>query len=302
MSANRKILIGCLAALGCELLYGFSYLFTKNATGTASVLALLGWRFLLAFIAICICAAVGVMKIRLRGRSLKPLIIVALFSPIAYFFGETYGITLTTTSESGTFLACIPVVSVIASTIILKEKPTKRQIAGILITLAGVIVTMLAVGGTASFSLPGYLLLSISVVSCALYSVFVEKAAGYSSSEITFMMVAGGAAVFASAAVIEALVQGTFFSLVALPFTDTGFLTAILYQGLGCSICAFFLSNVAISMIGVNRTSTFVGVSTAVSIIAGIVFLNEAYSIYQLIGAVIILAGVYIANMGRKAG
>lgn len=32
---QRKIFIGCLCALGCETLYGLSYIFTKTATETA---------------------------------------------------------------------------------------------------------------------------------------------------------------------------------------------------------------------------------------------------------------------------
>ena len=63
---------------------------------------------------------------------------------------------------------------------------------------------------------------------------------------------------------------------------------------------AFFLYNVAIAKIGVNRTSSFVGVSTVVSIIAGVLLLGENFSAYQIIGVIIIITGVYIANAGEK--
>lgn len=36
---------GCLCALGCETLFGLSYVFTKWEVGQAGALALLGWRF-----------------------------------------------------------------------------------------------------------------------------------------------------------------------------------------------------------------------------------------------------------------
>ena len=77
-------------------------------------------------------------------------------------------------------------------------------------------------------------------------------------------------------------------------------MTAILYQGIGCSIIAFFLSNMAIAKIGVNRTSSFIGIATAVSIAAGAVLLKETFSIYQIIGAVVIIIGVYVANVKTK--
>lgn len=293
---DKNVLYGCLCALGCELLFGFSYLFTKNATVSASALALMGWRFLIAIIVMGICTAIGVVKINLKGKNLKPLLIVALLSPILYFVGETFGISLTSASESGAFLACIPVASVIASTLILKNKPTKQQTAGILVTLVGVLITVFAAGSSSSFSVLGYVMLFVAVIAYALYSVFVEKAANYSSAEVTVVMLAAGAVVFSFASIVEALITGSIGSLFALPFRDAGFLIAVLYQGIGCSVLAFFLSNLAISKIGVNRTSSFIGVATVVSIIAGVLILHEQFSVFQIIGAMIIIAGVYIAN------
>ena len=78
------------------------------------------------------------------------------------------------------------------------------------------------------------------------------------------------------------------------------FLSAVLYQGVGCSVFAFFLSNAAISRIGVNRASSFIGLSTVVSILAGILILEESFSVYQCIGAAVIVIGIYIANMQMK--
>ena len=85
-----------------------------------------------------------------------------------------------------------------------------------------------------------------------------------------------------------------------MPFRDKGFMTAILYQGIGCSIGAFFLSNVAIAKIGVNRTSSFIGVATVVSVISGAVVLKETFTVYQIIGAAVIIIGVYTANAKQK--
>ena len=43
---NSKTFIGCLCALGCEILFGLSYAFTKQATESTGAFELLGWRFL----------------------------------------------------------------------------------------------------------------------------------------------------------------------------------------------------------------------------------------------------------------
>lgn len=301
MDKRNNVFIGCTAALICEFLFGLSYIFTKQATSVASELSLLGWRFFIAFIIINILVLLGVIKINLKGKNLKPLLIIAIFDPLIYFLAETIGINHTTASESGSFLACIPVISLLASTLILKKKPTKNQFFGIIVTLIGVLITVLAVGMETSFSPLGYLALLMAVISYALYCVFVEKTPEFTEAEITYAMLFSGAILFVILAFTESAMKGNISTLVSLPITSKEFLIAILYQGIGCSIVAFFMSNIAIANIGVNRTSSFIGIATVVSIIAGVVILKESFTLPQIIGVVFIVAGVYIANIGANS-
>ena len=293
---HNDMIIGCLYALGCETLYGLSYMFTKQATEMASEFMLLSWRFIISVLIMKVLIICGIMKIDIRKKNIKPIMMVALFSPCMYFIAETVGISHTTSSESGVFLACIPVASMIASTLILKKKPSKLQMTGILITLAGVVITVFSVDISSSMSKIGYISLFVAVVSYALYCTFVEKASDFDGAEITYIMLVSGAILFTILAVTETVLNGNVSQFITLPFREKSFLMAILYQGIGCSVAAFFLSNEAISKIGVNRTSSFIGVATVVSILAGAVFLKEKFTAYQFIGAIIIISGVYISN------
>jgi drug/metabolite transporter (DMT)-like permease len=159
-------------------------MFTKQATEVSSTFALLGWRFLIALVVMTSLVLLKAVKIDLKGKNLKTLILVALFCPCIYFIAETIGISNTTSSESGVVLACIPVASLIASTLILKKKPSKIQVTGILITLVGVIVTVLAVGMSSSLSPVGYMFLVVAVISYSLYCVFVDKAAEFAGAVV----------------------------------------------------------------------------------------------------------------------
>lgn len=299
-SEKNNLMIGYLCAIGCEIIYGLSYIFTKQAMTVASSFTLLGWRFAIAFLIMNLCVKGGLLKINLTGKKLAPVLVVALFNPLLYFMVETVGINATTASESGSFFACIPIVSLLTSVLILKEKPLKSQVLGILVTLTGVLLSVLSIGREASFSPTGYLYLFIAIVSYALYSVFVEKASEFTGAEITYIMIVVGTIVFVALAVGESLLKGNLAAVMALPYTNRSFLAAILYQGIGSSILAFFMSNVAIANLGVNRTASFIGVSTAVSILAGVAILKENFSIPQFIGVVLIMAGVYIANTIQK--
>lgn len=153
---NNQIFIGCLSATVCEIIFGFSYIFTKHITNDISEMALLGWRFAVALLGLGVFFVLGLVKLSLKGKNLKPLWLIALFSPVLYFIGETVGISYTTASESGIFLAIIPVGALIASTIMLRKRPTNLQLIGIFFTILGVLITLLAVGLSASFSFIGY--------------------------------------------------------------------------------------------------------------------------------------------------
>lgn len=300
---NKKIIIGVISAIVCEALYSLSYIFTKNATEVADTFSILAWRFFIAFLVMFLCLLLGIIKIDLKEKPLKKLLFATIFSPCLYFLGETIGISHTTASESGVFLACIPVVSLSASALLLKNKPSKIQVLGVAITLIGVImtvVTVVTVGFSSSFSIIGYSFLILAIFSYVLYSIFVETFVEYTGFEITFVMLMVGSVVFMSIAILQSLFAGTFVDLISLPFREKTFAVAVLFQGIICSVIAFFLSNVAIANIGVNKTASFIGISTVVSILAGALILNEDFTIYQVIGAVIIISGVYIANIKTK--
>lgn len=297
-NTKKDLIIGSLCAIGCEILFGLSYLFTKEAGQTASTLALLGWRFLVAALFLLILFVIGLIRVNFKGKSIKYVLLAAIFSPVLYFLGETLGINLTTASESGAFLASIPVMALIAATLILKEKPSKHQIVGIAITVSGVLLSVMAVGMSASFSVLGYAMLFLAVLSYALYCVYVDKASHFTGVELTVVMILLGFLVFASLAIGEAIVHQNLSQLIILPFENKTFALAILYQGIGCSVLAFFLSNVAIAKIGVNRTASFIGVSTAVAIVFGVLILGESFTGLQIFGVLAIMIGVYTSNKG----
>jgi len=299
-SGGKAFFTGCLCACGCEILHGMSYAFTKQSTGSAGVFFVLGWRFLLAAALMTVCIAAGLVKVRFRGKPLMPLLSVVFLCPVVYFLGETLGISRTTSTECGIFVASIPVISLVASTLILKKRPTGLQVAGILITLAGMVACVAAAGMSSSFSPSGYFFLTVAVVSYSLYFVYVDKASMYTGAELTYAMQLAGAALFTVLAVLEAARNGSVGDLVLLPFRDTSFLIAVLYLGVGCSVFAFWLSNLAIERLEVNRAASFIGVATLVSVLTGTLALREPFTPLQIAGAVLIVVGVYMANVRRK--
>jgi len=284
---QKKTLIGCVCAVSCEILFGLSYLFTKKITSDVDAVTLLGWRFLLAFIMMNVLLIAGYININIKKKHLPSLLKIAVLQPIAYFTCETSGIQMTTASESGSIIACIPIASLVASILFLQKKPTRFQTSGICLTVVGVIVCVTAKGFESSFSGIGYIMLCMAVLSYSLYCVSAEKADKTTSIEKTYVMIA-------------CIAAGTVVDLFMLPFQNTVFLFSILYLGIASSVLSFVLFNISISSIGTNKASSFVGISTAVSVLAGVFILDEKFSAMQCYGTLIILLGVYIANMKSR--
>lgn len=289
---------GVVCILISNVIFGFSYLFTKTVTARISPLALLGWRFAAAAAVMGLLAALGAVKLRpgLLRRHSGPLLGMTLLAPVLYFAAENYGIRLTSTGESSAIIATIPIVTLVLGSLLLGERPTAAQTAGIVTTVLGVLLVVLAKGLCASFSLPGYLLLAAAVLSYSLFAVVSQRLRQYTDAEKTFAMLVSGAAVFFAAALAESAAHGTAAEFLTLPLHDGAFLAAVLYLGVGSSVAAFFCYNTAISALGAARTASFTGVSTVVSVGAGIALLGESFSVLQGAGTALILAGVYAAN------
>lgn len=294
---DKNQALGVMGALSAALLFGFSFLAVKVAVTQASVLTVLGWRFFLAFIAMSLCAALGIFKLRFRGKSLWPLVVMALCQPILYFVLETLGIQMTTASESGTIMACIPLVTLLLMPVLAHEQPTRRQWASIGISVAGVILVGVTKGMQASFSFSGYLLLILATVSDAAFLNLSRRAAGFTGVEKSYVMAGMGALAFTAAALVEHGRAGTLGAFLQLPLRNRAFLLSILYLSVGCSVLAFILRNVGVARLGPGRTGSFAGITTLVSVFAGVLLLGEPFSPLQGVGTLLVLAGIYGANM-----
>lgn len=132
---RNNLITGCLCAIGCETLFGLSYVFTKQATSIADPFAFLGWRYLIAAIMMILLAVTGLIRVGLKGKKLRPLLLVALFNPSVYFIGETIGV-----NRTSSFIGIAIVVSIIAGVLALGESFSMFQMTGAAVIIAGVCI------------------------------------------------------------------------------------------------------------------------------------------------------------------
>ena len=295
---SKNETLGMIATLVASLLFGFSFLFTKGAVDRVSACTLLSWRFVTALVVMSILALCGAIKLNFRGKCFGAVLTMAIFQPVIYFIGES--VRLTTASESGTIIAVIPIFVLIFSAVFLKERPTRLQVMGIVLSIAGVICIALVKGFSASLNPLGYAMLFVAVMGDVGYAIAARRADEFSSFEKTYLMAVVGSVVFTAGAVIEHASAGTLAEYVTLPFHDTQFLIAVLYLALGCQVAAFIMHTYGIAQIGANRSSSFAGITTLTSVLSGVLILGDAFSLLQGIATALILIGTTMANTMPK--
>ncbi len=295
MNQSKRIK-GIIFQIISEVMFGLSFMFTKEATNSTTPLQLLSWRFTLAAVLFLILIKLGFFKVSFRGKNLKAALILGLLHPIIYFLCENRGIALTSASESGTIIATIPIVTLLVSVFFLHIRPTRNQTAGIFITLAGVLILVLSQGARPTFNLLGYILLFGCVIAYSFFAALSMKTEEFTSVEKASVMIFSGAIFFTAAAVISEIIHGNLHSFAALPFTNRPFLYAVLYLGIGSSIIAFTCNNYGIEVLGTTASASFAAISTLISVLSGVIFLHEPFTILQGTATLLIIAGVFIAN------
>lgn len=286
-----------LSAVANALIIGFSFLFVKIALGHADPVDLLAHRFAFAFAAFAVAAVFGRMRYRLRGKPVIKVFWLAALYPLSFFLLQTYGLQYATSSEGGILLAFVPVMTMVMGIVFLKEKVSFLQQLSIALSVVGVGVVFLMKGsGFDLGNMTGIFLLFLSCLSFAGYSVLARSLMKtFRPMEISFLTLGVGFLVFLTLSLVRHAAAGTLNQLLN-PLAHGEFLAAMLYLGVMSSLVTALTANYALSKLEASRAGVFSNLSPVVSMAAGALVLAERIGPFHIIGAVLIIAGVWGAN------
>ena len=286
---ENKTLLATLAALGAQVIFGFSFMFTKIALGYASPLTVIADRYIVAFFGLTIVMLATKTKINMH-KNIWKLVLMSIFQPVLYFIFETYGIQLTTSAFSSIMISMIPVVSMIGGIFVLAEVPSPVQYVFSALSVAGVVIMSLTGNAEGTVTVPGIILLFGAVVSSVAYNTSSRKISGeFTALERTYAMTLIGLISFVGIAIIENIKNPV---KVIASFAHFEYTAAILYLGLISSVVAFLLLNYANTYLPVAKTTAFSNITTVVSVVAGAIFLDEKITAVTVISTGMIIAGV----------
>ena len=295
-------------------IFGFSFIFSKMALQITLPSVLIAVRFVMAFITLNLIVIFGRMirvpdsqggkrplvEFSLRGKPLRNIILLALFQPILYFLCESYGIVYTSAAFAGTIIAVIPVAGIVFDVLIMHSKVRLRQVICAVLSAVGVAITTIGAEGMKS-SVLGLVILLGAVAAGALFYVFSKKSGDdYNPLEQTYVMFALGSLVYTVFALVQC--RGQYSELIFSALTQPQFIISVLYLSVVSSVTAFICLNYGTVRVTVSEASIFANLTTVISIIAGVVFLHEVFTPFQIVGAVIILISVFFANRQQGTG
>jgi drug/metabolite transporter (DMT)-like permease len=252
------------------------------------------WRWLIAALALAPFALP-----RLRGnmgairRSAGLLVVLALLG-VALFQSLIYTGLKTTTAVNAVLLnSSFPAFMLLCSWVVERERATRRQVTGMLISLAGILV-ILSRGELSSLARlefhSGDALILLAMPVWGVYSVLLKRRPPeLDGIAFLFLISVIGVLLLLPAFAIEA-----WFAPPRWPGAEG--IAALLYVGLAASVGAFICWNRGVAVVGANAAGFTIHLLPAFGTLLAIVFLGESFRPFHAAGIATILAGVLVAT------
>ncbi len=288
---NKSALWTYSALLLAIIFWGLSFVATKVALKSFTPFCLIFFRFFVASLFFgWLLQRTGYPT--LNRQNLKGLTLLAIFQPGLYFTFETLGLQYTSATKTSLIIATIPIVVLFLSILFLKEKVRWVNTLGIVISIVG--VSLLIFGSDNQEALAGAilgdLLIAGAVLSAAVYMI-IARHLGQTITpiQLTGMQIIFGAVIFLPAFLYD------------LPTVNWGAVTgegiaALVALTIFATIGAFLCYNYALHRIPAARAAVCLNGIPVVTALGAWLLLGETVTLLQLIGGIIVLAAVVLAN------
>lgn len=295
MTRSRAFLI--LAA--ANLLWAGNWVTGRALRVAFEPVALNFWRWVVAAAVLAPFALAGAAKKRaLIGRHAGVLFLLA-FTGVALFQCLVYlGLRSTSTVNAVLLNSSAPLFMLLCSWVIERESATSRQIAGVLISLVGILVILSRgeLGNLLKLEFhagDAWILLAMPV--WGVYSVLLKRRPpGFQGLEFLFVIAVAGILMLAPFYAFEAL-----GSAPVLPARSA--IGGVLYIGIGASVFAFVFWNRGVSSVGANAAGFTLHLLPAFGTVLAIIFLGESFHLFHALGIATILTGVVLATYQRRS-
>jgi drug/metabolite transporter (DMT)-like permease len=286
----------CAFPLGAVLIWSANTVVSKLAVGAIEPAAIAFYRWLLAglvltpFLLMPAWSNRGAIRTNLRKLALLGLLGMVLYQSLAYFAAAS-----TSATNMGLILSLMPLLTILVSTFVLGEPPSKATLWGGLLSLAGILY--LVSEGRPSVLLShgirfGDGLMLLATLAYAVYSVLLRKWS---------LPLPAWQSLYLQIWIAIVLLFPAYWMAPPSPITAAN-LPLILFAGIAASLLSGILWMRGVERLGANRTSIFMNLIPVFTPLIAILVLHETLHDYHLIGGAVTLCGVLMSQTGRRAG
>jgi drug/metabolite transporter (DMT)-like permease len=213
---------------------------------------------------------------------------ITIFNSIVY-----YSLNFTQVISGVLMISTIPVMIMFFSSILKIEKTNVFQIIGVILSFLGVIIIITKANFEILKNLDfnkGDITMVVAMFSWALYSTLLKRQK-YELSQLSLLQV-----VMSFGLIFLIPIYFIEYQVGFRINLDKPFILILSYVVLLPGLASFILWIKGISMIGANRSGVFLHLMPIMSAIMAMIFFNEKFMFYHILGACFIITGILLSN------
>jgi len=294
MRVNKEI-AGHLSAVITILIWGTTFISTKILLISFTPIEILFYRFGIGLIALTV-----VFPHRLKGTSIKQEMMFAgagLCGVTLYFLLENIALTYTLASNVGVIISVAPFFTALLSHWFLdNEKLRANFFIGFVVAMSGIVLISFNGSMVLKLNPTGDWLAVLAAIVWAIYSVLTKKISrfGYNTIQTTRRTFFYGILLMVPVLFVFPFEWG--FERFVQPENVFN----ILFLGLGASALCFVTWNTAVKLLGAVKTSIYIYMVPAITVITSILVLNETITWIAACGTMLTLVGLFISERKTK--
>ncbi|MCW3464218.1 DMT family transporter [Chitinophaga nivalis] len=224
----------------------------------------------------------------------KQLFLMGLAGVAVYYTFFNFGMSYIHASTGALIEGLIPVAIAIPAAIFLREPLRRKSVYGILLSVTGVIlVGFVGADHKTDHALLGSLLLVGAVCCWSAYTLLSRQLKNTDTLLMTTMGIFLGTLVLIPVSGIEMYYKG-------IPHISPKAWAGIAYLGVFASAVAYFLYNRALESLPAAQVGNFLNLNPVIGALIAYIFLREQFTTLQLVGSVLVLAGILLSTSKVK--
>ncbi|MDX9881825.1 MAG: DMT family transporter [Prolixibacteraceae bacterium] len=274
--------------------WSFSFVWFKIAYQAYQPMTVILFRLIMATILLFLFARFTGKLQSVKREDLKTLVMLAFFEPFLYFVGESYGLMYISSTVAAVIVATIPLITPFAAWYFFKEKLSVANIAGLLISFAGVCMVVFTKSLSFAASPLGIALEFLAVLSTIGFAVLLKRlTASYNTFTILTYQNLFGVIMFLP---FWLVLESSHFAVAG--FHPKAFY-AIVKLAVFASAVAFIFFTYAVKNIGVNRTNVFINLIPVFVATLAFFILGDQLSLQNMIGIGVTVAGLFLSQIKK---